>query len=279
MSTTKNNQAAAVSLKVMSERKISGIAKQTSFRVDPRLVEIEPGFNRPISRENVEQFKSSIRSGAVIPDIFVRVDNGRIIMVDGEHRHIAVMELISEGMDIGSMSATQFRGGDDERIAHLITSAQGQPLSPLEAGVQYKKLRDVHMWSVKKISERTGKATATISHAIELAEANTDVRKAVQAGEISSTNARKIVRAHGDNAGKVIANSVQNARMLGKSRATEKNIEGATPTKSLAAAIQAEMDSGGTFKAEALCPRYAHLIAYLRNGRMVANLSEQMKEV
>lgn len=237
------NPAAAVSLKVMAERKIDGIAKQTSFRVDPRLIEIEPEFNRPINRENVDQFKSSIRSGAIIPDIFVRVDNGRIIMVDGEHRLIAVMELISEGMEIDSMSATQFRGGDDDRIAHLITSSQGQGLSPLDAGVQYKKLRDVHAWPVKKISERTGKSVGTISQAIELAESNTDVKKAVRAGEISSTQARKVVRKHGDNAGKVIADSLHTARLSGKSKVTEKNIEGATPTKSLAAAIQSDMDS------------------------------------
>lgn len=273
------SNAAPVSLKVMAERKVAGIAKQTSFRVDPRLVEIEPGFNRPINRENVEQFKSSIRSGAIIPDIFVRVDNGRIIMVDGEHRHIAVMELIAEGVEIDSMSATQFRGGDDERIAHLITSSQGQGLTPLDAGVQYKKLRDVHKWTLKKIAERTGKTAATISHAIELAESNTDVRQAVSAGEISSTQARKVVRKHGDNAGKVIADSLNNARLSGKSKVTEKNIEGATPTKSLAAAIQADMDSGGSFKAEALCPRYAHLIAYLRNSKMIEDIAGQMKEV
>lgn len=271
--------AAAVSLKVMAERKIDGIAKQTSFRVDPRLIEIDPGFNRPINRENVDQFKSSIRSGAIIPDIFVRVDNGRIIMVDGEHRHIAVMELISEGMEIDSMSATQFRGGDDDRIAHLITSSQGQGLSPLDAGIQYKKLRDAHAWPVKKISERTGKSVGTISQAIELAESNADVKKAVRSGEISSTQARKVVRKHGDNAGKVIADSLQTARLSGKSKVTEKNIEGATPTKSLAAAIQSDMDSGGTFKAEALCPRYAHLIAYLRNSLVIEKLAEQVKAV
>lgn len=267
-----------VSLKVAAEKKIhgDGISKQTSFRVDPRLIEIEPGFNRPIDRANVEQFKSSIRDGAVIPDIFIRVDNGRIIMVDGEHRHIAVMELIAEGLEIESMSATQFRGGDDERIAHLITSSQGKGLSPLEAGVQYKKLV-VLGWTLQRISARTGKEVATISQSIEIANSNSDVRAAVTKGEISSTLARKVVRKHGDGAGKVIADSLQTARLSGKSKVTEKNIEGATPTKSLADAIQMEMDSGGSFRAESLCPRYAHLIAYLRNEQQVKRLADELR--
>ena len=192
------------SLKVAAETKAGGVAKQTSFRVDPRIVEVEPGFNRQIDRANIEQFKIAIKGGAIIPDIFVRVENGRIIMVDGEHRLIAVKELISEGVEIASMSATQFRGNDADRITHLLTSAQGKGLSPLEAGLQYKKLINLG-WSNQKIRERTGMSVQHIAGCIELAESNSDVHASIRSGDISSTEARKVVKEHGSKAGEVIA--------------------------------------------------------------------------
>lgn len=207
-----------VSLKAAAETKAGGVAKQTSFRVDPRIVEVEPGFNRPIDRANIDQFKIAIKGGAVIPDIFVRVDNGRIIMVDGEHRLIAVKELIDEGLEIDSMSATQFRGNDADRITHLLTSAQGKGLLPLEAGLQYKKLINLG-WSNQKIHERTGMSVQHIAGCVELAESNSDVHAAIRSGDISSTEARKVVKEHGSKAGEVIAKAKAES---GKKKVTAK---------------------------------------------------------
>lgn len=78
----KKNTEGAVSLKVLAERKVAGINKQTQFKVDPRIIEIEPGFNvRPIDQDHVKSFKESIKSGAIVPPMFVRVEDGRIVLV------------------------------------------------------------------------------------------------------------------------------------------------------------------------------------------------------
>jgi len=185
-----------VSLKNAAESKVAGVSKETNFQVIPAIIEVEPGFNRPISRENVDQFKLSIRNGAIIPPIFVRVDAGRIIMVDGEHRLIAVRELIAEGVEILSMSATQFRGNDADRVAHLLTSSQGKPLSPLESGLQYLKLIKFG-WDRKKIADRVGRSVTHVDQNIMLAESDSDVQAAVASGDVSGTVAVTIVKKHG----------------------------------------------------------------------------------
>lgn len=210
-----------VSLKVAAEKKIhgEGVTKATSFNVDPALVVIEPGFNRPISRENVEQFKTAIRAGATIPPIYVSVDVGRIVMTDGEHRLIAVRELIAEGMEIPSMAAIQFRGTDADRIAHLLTSAQGKPLTPLESGLQYLKLLRLN-WDMKQIADRIGRSTTHVNECILLAESNTDVQEHVRNGDVSGTTAAKIVRKHGSGAGAVIKTKLTEAKAAGKKRVT-----------------------------------------------------------
>jgi ParB/RepB/Spo0J family partition protein len=245
MNTTKTPAAAAasqfVSLKAAAEDKANpAVGKETTFKVDPRVIEIQPGFNRPISREHVEQLKTSIRNGATLPPIFVRVEPGRIIMVDGEHRWIAVMELIADGMEIPFMSAIQFRGSDADAIAHLLTSAQGQAISPLDQGIQYLKLVRLH-WDVKMIAARTGKSTTHIENCLTLAEANTDVQQAVRNGEVASSLAVDLVKEHGPEAGKVIQTELVKAKDSGKTKVTRASVQGRAVPRKLVDRVESNM--------------------------------------
>jgi ParB-like chromosome segregation protein Spo0J len=193
------------SLKVAAENKdFQGVSKITNFNVDPRLIEVEPGFNRPISRDVVEGFKTTMRQGKKIPALMVRVEENKIILVDGEHRVIAAMELIAEGVQILSMSAEQFRGNDVERIMYKLASANENGVSPLNQGIDYVKLRNMGLTN-QMIRDGVGKTVAHITTCIELAEANHDVHTAINNGDISSTEARKVVKEHGSKAGEVIA--------------------------------------------------------------------------
>jgi ParB-like chromosome segregation protein Spo0J len=244
MNTEKKPAAAAVSgafvsLKAAAEDKaIEGVGKETTFKVDPRMVTTEPGFNRPISRDNVEQFKTAIRNGATIPPIYVRVEPGKIILVDGEHRWIAILELIAEGMEIPFMSAIQFRGTDADRIAHLLTSAQGLAISPLDQGIQYLKLIRLQ-WDVKMIAARTGKSTTHVENCLVLAESNTDVQQAVRSGEVASSLAVDMVKAHGTDAGAVIQTELVKVKAAGGSKVTRKAVQGrAVPRKLVARATE-----------------------------------------
>lgn len=194
-----------VSLKTAAENKdFAGVSKITNFNVDPKLIEVELGFNRPISRDVVEGFKTTMRQGKKIPSLLVRVEDSKIILVDGEHRVIAAMELIAEGVQIVSMSAEQFRGNDVERIMYMLASASENPITPLIQGIRYKQLRAFGLTN-QMIHEGTGKSAAHIAACIELSEANADVHTAIANGDISSTEARKVVKEHGSKAGAVIA--------------------------------------------------------------------------
>jgi hypothetical protein len=261
----KVSTSGAVSLKVMAERHVEGVSKVTKFAIDPRIVEIEEGFNvRDIDRAHVESLKASVRAGRVLPDIDVRVEGGRIILIDGHHRLTAYLELITEGLNIVSVGANHFRGNDADRVLHMLTTAQGLPLTPLQQGISYLRLL-AFGWSVSDISVKTGKSGTHIHSCLTLAESNTDVQRMVKAKEVSAHVAVAAVRKHGSNAGEVLSGHLNEARMQGKSKVTAKTVVGASP-KSLIAAIRKDMESGGSFKAEELCPAYADLIAYLRNA-------------
>lgn len=214
-----------VSLKQMAESKVDGIQKTTQFQCDPRLLEVDPGFNaREIDEDHVLSMADAILAGAVMPAIDVRVDAGRVIVVDGHHRRAAYLFLIDRGIDIHRVDCRQFRGNDVDRIAHMLTSAQGKPLTPLQMGIQYKKMMALNL-TEKEIAARIGKSVQHVKDMVVLACANADVHAQVNSGKVSAKVAMKIVKKHGDDAGKVIAGHVATAESAGKKKVTEKVVD------------------------------------------------------
>lgn len=214
----------AVSLKAMAESKDYAVQKTTYFQVDPRLITIEEGFNaRPIDTDHVFSIKTAYKNGATLPPLSVRVDAGVIILVDGHHRHAALMELISEGEEVLRIDCSQFRGNDADRVALMLTTAQGKPLTPLQMGVQYKKLHGFG-WSVKEICEKTGKSSVHVSEMLDLANANSDVRALVASKSVAAGVAVRAVRKHGDGAGKALSGQLEAAKAQGKKKITAKTV-------------------------------------------------------
>jgi len=212
-----------VSLKVAAEDKNNpNVSKVTSFAVDPRVLEADEEYNaRPLSLQHVEEMALAQRNGAVFPPIDVQVVAGRIIVVDGYHRRAASLKNIAEGFEIKLLEARHFRGNDADRVAHMITSAGGLPLTPLQLGVQYRKLVGFG-WSELQIANRGGKSVQHVKDMIQLAESNSDVHQLVNAGQISGTAALKMVKQHGAKAGAVIQEGLEEAKANGKEKVTPK---------------------------------------------------------
>ena len=225
---TKNTNAAAgaVSLKVLAERKTEGVNKSTQFKVNQRIINVVPGFNgRPIDPEHVKSIKAAKLAGAVFPPLFVNVDDGRIDLVDGEHRLTADLELIAEGHEIGPVDCMQFKGSNMDRIEHMIGSGSGsKPLTPLQLGVQYRNLLNMGR-TVKAIADRTGKSSQHVNDMVKLAESNSDVQAMVTRGDVAATEALKVVKKHGSGAGKVLAEGLVTAKAAGKAKVTAKTIK------------------------------------------------------
>ena len=216
--TTKN---AFVSLKVAAEDKNNDhVSKVTSFAVDPRVLEVNEGFNpRPVDPKHMEEMSLAMRSGATFPPLDVWVEDGHIFIVDGHHRHAAALDAISKGSDIKSLECRHFRGNDADRVAHSLNSAGGLALTPLQLGVRYQTLIGFG-WTEQRIADRRGKSLQHVKDMIQLAEANSDVHQAVNAGQISGTAALKMVKQHGSRAGAVIQAGLEQAKAEGKEKVT-----------------------------------------------------------
>ena len=218
----------APSLKALAEAKTDGVAKLTIFTVDPDVVQFEDGWNgrdeSPDLIEYRQRLKAAMKAGAFVPPIDVQMVDGTPVVRDGHSRTLMARELKAEGMPY-TLQARQIRGNDAEMRYHMLGSAPGRPLSPLEQGRQYMLLTRLGE-TVAQIAARLGQSRSTIENGLQLAEMPSAVQQMVGAGEVASHTALKTVKAHGKAAPEVLAAAVKTAKASGKKKATGKHLNG-----------------------------------------------------
>lgn len=205
-----NAGAGAKSLKVLADRVDTVSRGVTTFKLDPRIIQIREGFNgRPIDPAHVGNIKQARIDGAVFPPLVVEVDNGVVTLLDGHHRLTDIMGDIAAGKKIDTVVCMEFKGDAGERRALMIGSGLAKPLTPLQLGKQYKLLHSADGWSISKIAMRFGgKSEQHVRDMIELDNAEADVKQAIETGQVSATAALNVVKKEGRGAGEKIAKAV-----------------------------------------------------------------------
>lgn len=218
----------AGSLKAMAEGKVYGIQKATYFKVDPHLVDFEEGFNLreegPDLDAHLEALYLSMKAGASIPPIDVSVVDGRIIARDGHCRTRAARRLVAEGVEY-MLEARQYRGNDADCVIHMLGTAQGKSLTPLEQGRGFLRLTRYGM-TVVQISERTGLHRNTVDNWLILAEAPSDVQQMVSRGDVAALVVVEAIRRHGSKAAALLKNKVEKVQATGEKKVTKKHVSG-----------------------------------------------------
>lgn len=207
-----------------------GNGRRDVIFIDPRIIKIESGFNpRSYSlaenREHLDALKVSIVENGVLVPLLVRWNGEEAILIDGECRLRASLELIEEGVEIKAVPVIQ-EDGDSEaaRLVIALAANTGKPLSLLEAGAAYKRLERFG-WSHEEIAKKVGVTRAKVASAIEIAEAPIEVKQMVQDGSVTPALAKKAVREKGDKAAADLIHKVEKAKAAGKTTAKRERIE------------------------------------------------------
>jgi len=151
--------------------------------------------------------KASIKANGTISPLWVRFDAAqkKAVLVDGERRLRANLELIAEGEEIEAVPCIQVPGGEEaDRLLLAIVANQNKPLSRLELGAAFQKLYRLKGWSPENIAAKSGCSVSFVSQSMELAEAPVPVREMVAAGEVNEAAAVSEVRKNGDNAVQIL---------------------------------------------------------------------------
>lgn len=215
----------------------------------------EPGFNLRTEGEvletSINALAEFIADGGVIPALEIRPrDAGGVWVVDGHRRRRALLKLDSAGRLPRTSSkedpsllefwvdVRMFEGSDADRVARIISSQENEKLSPLELAEGYKRLK-AFGWTVDQIAKKVGKTRQHVEQVVTVGNANTYVQNLVAAGQVSATTAAQVVRAHGDDAGKVLGAELEKAQAKGKSKVTAGTMRGPSISRPKLEAIHA----------------------------------------
>jgi len=242
----------APSLKALAENKSSeGVTKSIEYRVDPDLIQFEPGFNLreegPELDAHIERLYLAMKAGAFIPPIDISMVDGVIIARDGHCRTRAARKLKLE-MPEFTLEARQLRGNEADAVLHMLGTGSGsKPLSPLEQGKGYLRLVNMGL-KPAEIATKLGVSRVTIDNGLTLAEAPVELQQMVAKNEVSSTVARKAVK-QGKDAVEAVKTAVKAQReepvepaAKGKAKPAKKKVTAKTLRGTAAAKKSTEPD-------------------------------------
>lgn len=209
------------SLKQMAEDKGNdAVSKKTIYQADPRILQVEPGFNlriqTPALKESIRLLKEAYIAGAVFPAIDVH--KGTQVIDDGHRRHAAIMLAIAEGHEVRKVEVREVDGNKADRVVHMLGSGDGdgnRPLSTLEKGLGYKRL--LHFgWSKQDICAKRKVSITHVEQALALANADPEVQNLFALEMVSVGAALDAIRDYGDDAGKILKELSDSARGVGE---------------------------------------------------------------
>ena len=209
---------------------IKELAKGRSdlYRMDPADLQVKEGWNvRDAETLDLQELKDSIRELGVKQPITVQVEKGVPYVTDGHRRYAAVMELISEGVEIKTVPVQvedRFSNPADH-IASMIVRNSGKPLTAIEQARVFKRLFDYGLTETE-IAQKVGKSRQWIVSMLELNAAPEELKKLVKTGKVTATLAQQtLAKEGGEKAAETLTKAVKKAEAEGKSKATAKHVE------------------------------------------------------
>lgn len=180
------------------------LSARDQFILDPKTIVVEDLFNPRDYRlaenqQHLNEIKASIRENGVRVPILVRYEpqSKKAVLVDGECRLRATLELIAEGVEIIGIPAIQSDGSNPaERLLTAIVCNTGKPLSKWESGAAFLRLRRFG-WDDISISKRTGNSIRFVTEAIELADAPDEVKQMMSEQSVTPALALSEIRKNG----------------------------------------------------------------------------------
>jgi ParB-like chromosome segregation protein Spo0J len=285
--------SSASTVKLPTTLKQVGVRRDYQM-INPRQIEIEEGlnprnYNLAENRAHLDELKLSIAEIGLIQPLIVRLnrETGKAILLDGECRWRAIMELIAEGhpllsdADVPCFPAPTGSNDEASRLLTAITANTGKPLSKWELGGAFQKLYNLGL-SPEKIMARTGYADRFIREAMELADAPDEIKQLLSSQAVTPSLALAELRANGAAAVetlKAAANAAQSSGKKGPAkRAKSKTLPPAKPrteNEPAPAAPTANGKAKQTPKSQAaLCPEVMAALVELMSDVALSDLND-----
>jgi ParB/RepB/Spo0J family partition protein len=226
--------------------KNTGTTVRKTFMVPLNELYVQPGNNvRDIDQEHVEEFRQAYAAGEFVPALAVKVTEKGVKIIDGHHRYAGALLAATDGLDL-RLECKDFIGNEADEVAFMVTSSQGRPLTPLERGQAYLRLRNQGL-SNTEIAAKVKRSASDIAFHIQLIECEEPVKDMVKAGEMGATTAVALQKEHGPAAGKVATELKEKAAKSGKAKVTRPGFSAAKLKQAMAIVSRANR-AGDSFE-------------------------------
>lgn len=209
-----------VSLKTAAEDKeFAAVVKSLpTFGVAPSAITVVPGFNgRPIDPAHVQVLKAAWRAGKAqtpphnpLGELTLRVVGGVLALLDGEHRLNAYNELIAEGEPIERVPCKEYKGDDKGALLLMLGANSGKGWEMHQLGVKYAEAVNIFGMTYSEVAAVRGMSVQHVKDCIRLVEQPEALTQAVAAGDISASQAMKLVKSTGS--GEAAAEVIKQAK-------------------------------------------------------------------
>ena len=168
---------------------------------------IKPNKHQPreeFDQEGLEGLASSLKEKGFIQPIVVRSSPGGYEVIAGERRLRA-----SKLLKINKIPAIIREASDDESLElALIENVQRKGLNPIEEARAYQYLLNNFNLTQDQISQRVGKARASIANTIRLLKLPADIQGEIRKGAISFAHGRLLLEIDNPQKQKAVAKKI-----------------------------------------------------------------------
>jgi ParB family chromosome partitioning protein len=140
--------------------------------------------------DSLEELTASIKEKGVITPVTVREDDGKWILVAGERRLRASKKA---GLQTIPAYVIEVTSEAEMMEVALIENIQRENLNSIEEAEAYAVLQSQFGLSQENIAKAVGKKRVTITNSLRLLKLPTEIRKSLQAGDISAGHGRAIL--------------------------------------------------------------------------------------
>ena len=185
------------------------LSAETGLNTVP-LSKIEPRADQPreyFDEEKLEELAQSIREHGLIQPITVRpVDGGYYQIIAGERRWRAARLAGLAQVPVNIIDA------DDRKTAELalIENLQREDLNPIEEAKGYRALIEGFKLTQEQAADRVGKSRPAVANALRLLKLPEEIQELLEAGKLSTSQARAVAELSDRDAQAELARRVAN---------------------------------------------------------------------
>lgn len=225
-----------------SGMKAIGASSSDLWMIDPASIRIIEGYNVRVHDEVWEERVQALTESMIeegykkdcpVSVIVVREGEENVIYLKRGHTRLeAVQRAIKLGAPITAISAvaTQTDMSEEDMIADLVLSNNGEKLSPYETSIVCKRLSRF-VGESGKIARKLGLSKPYVDDLLLLIDGPFPVREYVRNRVITATFAIEMLKKHGDKAVDEIEASIVRARATNSTKVSGKHTAGAALKK------------------------------------------------